>query len=274
MRPICFAILMIVAVPAVPGAWASQTPGAPVVDPSLALSGPADEGAGNPDPGVVDDPHADRGILLPTALTQPAGTVSISSYELLLAGLTVGITDRLQASVTGLVPVLGIQAVLGNVKFQLLHQGAVRLALNGGVSYTRSSEDDHHDHPGAEEPGNHQVMPHLGASLSLCLTDDCQSLLSASVQFLTNPTGRSLGQTDAGYGASLIMRISEHTKLVLEANSNAELNPSPHQAASVMATGALRYFNKQVALDGGIIGLVDAYGTILPVPYVAGSVRF
>ena len=54
MRTVPFLILVFVAAPR---AWGSQAPGAPVVDPSLALAAPADEGAGAPrDPGASKIP--------------------------------------------------------------------------------------------------------------------------------------------------------------------------------------------------------------------------
>jgi hypothetical protein len=276
MRPICFAILMIVAVPAVPRAWASQAPGAPVVDPSLALgSTTAGEADTERDAGTTEDPHGDRAVLLPTALTQPAGTVSISSYDLFFAGLTFGLTDHLQLSTTALLtPFLGSTVVVGNVKWQLVRHGAFRLSLNGGMSYARIESDESVHGPDGQARFAHRLLPHLGAAASYCLTDDCQSLVSASVQFLTGSDRWQPVQSTSYFGASLIHRLSEHTKLVAEVTSAAELHPNPTAAGGALSTLALRYFNHHVALDGGIMAVAATGGELLPLPYFAGSFRF
>ena len=276
MRPICFALLLSVAAPALPRAWASQAPGAPVVDPPLALgSTTAGEVESDRDPGTTEDPHGDRAVLLPTALTQPAGTLSISSYDLFFAGLTFGITDHLQLSTTALLtPFMGATVVVGNVKWQLVRHGAFRLALNGGMSYARVESDPTLHDPDGQGRFDHRLMPHLGATASYCLTDDCQSLLSASVQFLTGSERWRPTQSSSYFGASLIHRLSEHTKLVAEVTSGAELHPNPAAAGGALPTVALRYFNHRVALDGGVMALAETGGELIPLPYVAGSFRF
>ena len=71
---------------------------AQTADPAVAASVPA--------PSAVDsDPNIDRGFLLPTAMTQPAGTLTYNNYELLLHGITYGLTDRVQLSATVLSPI-------------------------------------------------------------------------------------------------------------------------------------------------------------------------
>src|SRR5262245_38007940 len=129
MRTFAFVILTFVLLLAVPLASAAPQSGAPVVDPSLAASSKAtetvEEGPPGLDRGIAEDPHGDRAVLLPTGLTQPAGSFSVSSYDLFFAGLTYGITDRVQVSTTGLLTPLMVGAVLvvGNVKWQVLRQG-------------------------------------------------------------------------------------------------------------------------------------------------------
>ena len=56
-------------------------------------------------PAATADPNLDRGFLLPTAMTQPKGTLTYNNYELLLHGVTYGITDNLQVSATVLSPI-------------------------------------------------------------------------------------------------------------------------------------------------------------------------
>lgn len=52
------------------------------------------------------DASVDRNILMPAAETIGAGEFTFNSYELLLAGVTYGVTDDIAVSVTGLLPVL------------------------------------------------------------------------------------------------------------------------------------------------------------------------
>ncbi len=119
MRTFAFVILTFVLTLAVPAASAAPQSGAAVADPSLAAGSKATAAVEQDPPGLdrgtAEDPHGDRAVLLPTALTQPAGTVSISSYDLVFAGLTFGVTDRLQVSTTALLtPLVGRTLVVGN----------------------------------------------------------------------------------------------------------------------------------------------------------------
>src|SRR5688572_28820601 len=67
------------------------------------------------------DPNLDRTFLLPPAMTQPKGSITYNNYELLLHGITYGLTDRVQISGTVLAPItedipfMGFAAVKGQV---------------------------------------------------------------------------------------------------------------------------------------------------------------
>src|SRR5262249_54443327 len=96
----------------------AQTVPAPAVDPAgVVQAAPATPAAG----ATSADPNIDRGFLLPTAMTQPAGSVTYNNYELLLHGVTYGITDRVQGTVTVLSPIVrdmpfvGFAAVKGRI---------------------------------------------------------------------------------------------------------------------------------------------------------------
>jgi hypothetical protein len=279
MRTFAFVILTFVLTLAAPAASAAPQSGAPVADPSLAAGSKAtetvDEDPPGLDQGTAEDPHGDRGVLLPTALTQPAGTFSISSYDLFFAGLTFGITDRLQVSTTALLtPFMGATLVVGNLKWQVLRHGSWRLSLNAGTSYASIEHDDPLLDPDGRPTPERRLMPHLGAAVSYCLTDDCQSLLSASVQVVSNPEHWGIGPSNAYFGASLVHRMTEHTKLVLEVTSVAGLYPDPGVAPGAVPVMALRYFRERVAFDGGVMVWSESQGQAVPLPYLAGSFRF
>jgi hypothetical protein len=277
MRTFAFLILTFVAAPA---ASAAPQSGAPVADPSLAAGSkttePLDADPPGLDQGTAVDPHGDRAVLLPTALTQPAGSFSISSYDLFFAGLTFGITDRLQVSTTALLtPFVGATLVVGNLKWQVLRHGPWRLSLNAGMSYAHFEPDEPTFGPdGQMTPVEGRLTPHLGAAVSYCLSDDCQSLLSASVQMLSNPERWRLGQSNAYFGASLVHRMTEHLKLVLEVTSVAGLYPDAGVAPGAVPVLALRYFRERVAFDGGVMVWTESQGQAAALPYLAGSFRF
>ena len=72
-------------------AWtsAARAQTAPAVDPERVVkAAPATPAAG----ATSADPNIDRGFVLPTAMTQPAGSVTYNNYELLLHGVSIGVT--------------------------------------------------------------------------------------------------------------------------------------------------------------------------------------
>jgi hypothetical protein len=125
----------------------AQAPAAPAAQPD-----PEDVVTGTPATpaarATATDPNIDRAFLLPTAMTQPAGSLTYNNYELLLHGITYGITDRVQASVTVLSPIVedmpfvGFAAVKGRVvatdRFNLALQGS----LGWGHAFDSGSSDE------------------------------------------------------------------------------------------------------------------------------------
>src|SRR5687767_12980225 len=51
-----------------------------------------------PPPPPREDPSTDRAFMSPTALTLPQGSVVVSSYQIILAGITYAPLERLQAT--------------------------------------------------------------------------------------------------------------------------------------------------------------------------------
>lgn len=56
------------------------------------------------DQGVLNDANAGRGWIAPTALAEPGGTWSISSYELFLISIGYAVSDQLSISATTIPP--------------------------------------------------------------------------------------------------------------------------------------------------------------------------
>ena len=68
------------------------------------------------------DASVDRSILVPTAETISAGDFTFNSYELFFAGLSYGVSDRLQVSVATLLPIFESFpfTLYGSLKSQLV----------------------------------------------------------------------------------------------------------------------------------------------------------
>ena len=66
------------------------------------------------------DASVDRNIWLPSAEILPVGDFVINSYEIFFCGLSYGVTDFLQLSFTGAVPVGGLRTAFLHSKFQLI----------------------------------------------------------------------------------------------------------------------------------------------------------
>ena len=166
--------------------------------------------------GQARDPHIDRAVILPTGQTQPAGSWSFYDYELLLTGLSYGVTDNVQIGVHTIVPVTSLDEFFyasGSAKWRLVSAGRVRLSAVGSLHYFRIDDPFNDDGTGDVTIGT------LGGALSLCLDEGCESLASATVQ-----TGFLVDEDDGGYapfiyGGSVVARISRRVKLLGEVAS-------------------------------------------------------
>ncbi|MDB4964247.1 MAG: hypothetical protein JWP01_4246 [Myxococcales bacterium] len=158
------------------------------------------------DRGVIEDANAGRSWVMPTALTEPAGTWSFSDYELFLVSLGYSVTDQLSLSATTLLPAFENMpfVLLLNAKYQVLKSGRVRGALQGALTTVR-------------EDGDGATAGVVGGALTLCLDDDCHSHLSGYV-------GAGIAHEDQSavpllIAGSLAYRLGTHIKLLLEADS-------------------------------------------------------
>ena len=111
-------------------------------------------------------------------MTQPAGSITYNNYELLLHGVSYGITDRVQASVTVLSPIVRDMPFVGFAR----GEGPRRLdrALPpGAAGVARLGPRVRHDR---RDDANVYTVG-AGAFASYCLRQDCSSLLSASATY-------------------------------------------------------------------------------------------
>lgn len=213
---------------------------------------------------AAGDPNLDRGFLLPTGETQPAGSLVFHSTELVLAGLSYGVTDWAQVTVTGLVPVRADLPTLvnGMGKFRFVSTDRLRVALHGSVTYEEQGEES-------------SYLLTSGATASFCLDDPCHSQLSGTVGALDR-RGHSERLSGPLYGATLSYRLGRRVKLLAEL-AGATIEHDGQQRDSHYALNyGLRIFASQVAVDFGLVmPLVEAArdDTAVGYPFVALGYR-
>jgi hypothetical protein len=217
---------------------------AQTAEPAVTASAPAAPSA------VDNDPNIDRGFLLPTAMTQPAGSLTYNNYELLLHGITYGLTDRVQLSATVLSPITKDMPFFGtaSVKGRLYTGERLHLALQGSATYGHLFDDD----------DANVGMLGAGALASVCLRSDCSSLLSGSA---TYQLGFAFGDQSDGrahmlvYGASVVHRVGRHVKLLGELTSAAVRTESDDfdNAPGLLASYGVRFHGNSIAGDVGFM---------------------
>jgi hypothetical protein len=217
-----------------------------------------------PAAGPAEDPNIDRGFLLPTAMTQPKGTLTYNNYELLLHGLSYGITDHVQVTATVLSPITKEMPFVGiaAVKAQVVDAGLFHLAVQGSVTYA--------DRNAAFGPG---------LLASVCLRDDCSSLLSGSVTYQIAGLGDDHTAHMFLYGSSLLLRVSDHVKLLAELTSAAGGQSDRFENIDGMLVSyGVRLHSGRIAGDVGFIKPVSTSGEdfdlLMGIPFINFSYRW
>ena len=243
----------------------AQTPAAG--DPTSVVAAPTPAKLG------TDDPNIDRGFLLPTAMTQPAGSLTYNNYELLLHGLTYGITDNVQASVTVLSPIVEEMPFVGfgAIKARLPLSARVHLAFQGSVGMAHAFDVSAED----LDPTVYTIGG--GAFLSACLRDDCSSIASASA---IATKGFSNGRSSPYaiiYGGSIVHRVRPRIKLLLELTSAAAASGGDAEnIPGLLASYGVRFHTGSIAAD---VGFVRPFGEdtgdfLMGLPFVNVSYRW
>jgi hypothetical protein len=222
------------------------------------------------------DPNIDRAFIQPTAMTQPAGSVTYNNYELLLHGVTYGLTDNVQTTVTVLSPIVKDMPFIGfaAVKGRISPADRVHLALQGSVGFGHEFSTTSND-ANAYSAG-------AGGYASFCLRADCASLINGSVnyQYAAGSNGSS-GEHLLIYGGSLVVRASEHLKLLGEITSAAGRSGSSEldNISGFLVSYGVRFHGANFAGDVGFIKPVDTSGNsndalLLGIPFVSLSYRW
>jgi hypothetical protein len=214
--------------------------------------------------GAYDDPNLDRSFLVPTAMTQPKGSLTYSNYELALHGLTYGFTDRLQGSLTILPPYVDdipFVAVL-SVKGQVVRSDRLHLALQGSTTFASADHDSAAAFSG-------------GTLFSACISEDCASLVSLGLTVLFSNQDEDY---ILSYSGSLTQKLSEHTKLLVEMVSAAyhDDDTGYHGAPGFLLNYGIRFHGHNFAGDVGFmrpVGFEDDGNIAMGLPFVNFTYR-
>jgi len=214
-----------------PGAEPAPPPPVPApADAAVAATG---------DAGIQNDVNADRVWLTPTALTQPKGTWSFNDVELMILGLTYGVTDTLQVSAKTWVLVDSEQPFLLwlTAKKQLISDGKLRLAIDGSWI----SVDD-------------EAVGVVGSAATLCLDDGCHSLING---YLGTAFAITQDTEDFPVIASLalVKKMSRRVKFIAEVDTGWEFGEDP--TGNYLGWYGVRFASGEI---GGDIGFVKPFG--------------
>lgn len=225
------------------------------------------------------DPNIDRGFLQPTALTQPAGSLTYNNYELLLHGLTYGITDRVQVSATVLAPLVSQMPFVGvaSVKWQFLSTARLHLALQGSGTMLHVSVTESDSLSGTAS--DNAFLVGAGAFASYCLREDCSSLASLTATYQLALDGGGSAGSAVVYGGSIVHRVARHVKLLGEITSAAGGSGTSNfdNVSGALASYGVRFHNANLASDIGFMkpiftGSSDPF--LLGLPFINVSYRW
>ena len=221
----------------------------------------------------AEDPNIDRVFLLPSAETQPAGTLSFNDYELLLLGVTYGVTDNFQITGQALAPIVKDMPTFlnGSAKLVVLRTDRLRLAVQGGLTYVNANDDG---------PDNDSALgASLGGIVSICLDADCHSMATGSVTGFSAIAGDNT-DNDIGilYSGGVTAKVAKHAKLLLEVTSAAaQTSESGFTSAdSALVSYGVRFFSSSIAGDIGFVKPVGDAGDddfILCLPFINFTYR-
>lgn len=151
-----------------------------------------------------DDSAMDQAWLAPTALTQPARTLTIDNHELDVVGATYAVFERWQVTVAGTIYPAG-SGLAAMTKVRALDMGRYHAALLAGG--------------GKLAEGN---LLYGGAAASACLDVACGVVVSLygiagpHVRTLPESGGTNYGALLLTYGASAILPVARRLKVVTE----------------------------------------------------------
>lgn len=198
--------------------------------------------------GRLDDANINRGWFMPTAMTQPAGSLSFSSYEVILMGVTYAPIDRLEISATFLTPIVPDMCCWGILggKVRLVDAGRFHFAALGQLFLASAQGIDLYDTGKTDRSTLWAALG--GGTASVCLDESCRALVSAWALTGLNQYS-SKTEWPIIYGGSLT--FGHHVKLLLEADSAALIGDVTMAARGALVTYGVRFTGRNLAGDIG-----------------------
>jgi hypothetical protein len=225
-----------------------------------------------------EDASVDRGFFNSHAETLRAGDVAVNSYELLLLGVSGGLTDNVQLSLTTLLPVVSDMPIvlLFQGKYAFYRDEMTTVAVRGNLSYLASEPD--------EDEGDASVTLFGGAvAVDRFLDDAGRFAVHGALQF-QGAMGSFEGDVDVADGViigletGLTGRVSKRFKILVDVLLPASYSDGDFELAdAALFSYGVRFHGEDLAADLGFIrplGDVDTGKLVLGVPWVAFTARF
>jgi hypothetical protein len=205
------------------------------------------------------DAHVDRVVLVPTAETHPAGTVYLSSYDIvgLQAGYALG--DRTQVTLS-FVPPLSREPVVPldvSLKTVLVRSTRVRVAAMVSASGILGLDE------GATAVGR------VDGVTQLCFDDACRSSVSTAANLML--AGPALILAD---GVGAVVRASDLFAFLFELQSVLPLSRDGGRINVLAGAVGFRLSGRVWAVDLAFEGPLDRHTSPQAVPVVIATVRF
>ena len=154
------------------------------------------------DQGIAEDASSGRGWVMPTALMAPAGTWTLSDYELIAVAGSYAVTDRLALSIGTVLPVDSQRVAGASAKLQLFGSPRVRIAAQSALAVSWTGD------------GDPIGLASAGGAVTLCIDLACRSHLSGYLGAGLVHDKALSGLVIAG--GSLALALGTHMKAVLE----------------------------------------------------------
>ncbi len=199
----------------------------------------------------LEDANVDRSWFMPTAMTQPAGSLTFSTYELMLMAVSYAPLDRLQLTATFLVPYAADMccwSIIG-AKYRLLDAGPFHFAALGQL--TLASAQGINIYGVGTSMGRSMFWALLGgASTSVCFDESCRAMASAWIMTGFNEYYNYGTELPIVYGGSF--SFGHHIKLLVEADSAAFVGDFDTAARGALLTYGVRFTGRNFAGDVGL----------------------
>ena len=198
-------------------------------------------------------------LLVPTAYTHPEGTVYLSSYDIALLQAGWAISDTTQVTLTA-TPPLGEDAIFPldlSLKTVIVQDGPLRIAGIGAITGIVGLEE-----------GNF-LLGRAGATVELCLDDDCDSTMAMATSVLfAGPA------TLAGSGVGVVWRVANWLALLAEVDTLLPLGNEVGGAHGIVAGAGVRFPFRKVSVDLGLLRPYDVESNVPALPLLVVTYRF